>query len=71
MLLDREDVASNLTRVADLFKAEKYEEAMDLLQECINTSRIESKEFMERLKDETKDREILSSLTHMYFLNFI
>ncbi len=69
--MDRKDVASNLVKVEELFNDGQCDDATDLLQECINASRLESKEFMERLKDETKDPQVMDSLQHMYFLNFV
>ncbi len=69
--MDRNNLASSLDKVADFFINCKYEEAIDLLQECIKESRVDSKEFMERLRDETKDPQTSHKLTHMYFLNFV
>jgi len=69
--MDRQDVAANLLNVEALFNDGKYDDAIDLLQECINTSRVESKEFMERLRDSTKEPEVLDKLQYMYFMNFV
>ncbi|MHA2423394.1 MAG: hypothetical protein ACXAEF_01290 [Candidatus Thorarchaeota archaeon] len=69
--MDRRDVGTNLVNVENLFNNGKYDEAIELLQECINSSRLESKEFMESLRDSTKDQEILDKLQYMYFMNFV
>lgn len=69
--MDKQDVASNLARIDTLFTKGYYDEAVELLQKCINTSPLESKQFMEHLRDSTKDSEILDKLVHMYFLNFV
>ncbi len=65
------EVASNITKVEVLLNKRQYEDAMELLQDCINTSRLESKDFMECLRDSTKNPEVLDKLTHIYFLNFV
>ncbi len=69
--MDRRDVSSNLAKVEALFNERRHDEAMELLQTCINTSRLESKEFMEYLRDSTKDSEILDRLVYMYSMNFV
>lgn len=70
-MIERVDVAANLERVEDLFNNGLLDEAIDLLQLCINASRLESKDFMERLRDSTEDPDILDKLQYMYFLNFV
>ena len=69
--MDREAVAANLAKVESLFDKGSYEKAIDLLQQCIDASRLESKEFMERLRNSTRNPEKLDKLVYMYFLNFV
>ncbi|MDF1539955.1 MAG: hypothetical protein P1Q69_13745 [Candidatus Thorarchaeota archaeon] len=69
--MEKQEVTSAWERVENFFDSGEYEAAIDLLQECINTSRVESKEFMESLRDSTKDAETLDKLQYMYFLNFV
>ena len=69
--MERKDVATELSKVEELFNKELHNEAMALLQKCIDASRLESKAFMESLRDSTKDPITLDKLQFMYFMNFV
>lgn len=69
--MDELEFTRNQEEVRRLFDSNQYEEARELLQECIYAFHVESRKFMELLLKEYDDQKVKDVLTSLYFWNYV
>jgi hypothetical protein len=69
--MDDSSLLGMYEKVRGLFKAGKMSEAEELLQQCIDKSRVSSREFMETLLDEFEEQEVKDVLVRLYSWNYV